>query len=474
MSPETRIRGVIETAQRVGPDVTPADDHSGSPDEEKTEFQGGAQEPMTTDPACALNDFHAYLPAHQYINVHTRELWPPASVDGAVPSIGKMKPSAWLDVNRPLHQMTWHPGKPELICDHLVQVSGWTPHEGARVFNLYKAPPPVSGGNPADAGPWIDHMKAIYPDDAEHITNWLAFKLRYPGEKINHALVLGGPQGIGKDTLLEPVKFGIGPWNWQDITAPQMLGRFNGWVKGVIVRLSEARNLGDVDRFSFYENSKTIIAAPPDVIRVDEKNLREHYVVNVLGLVITSNNKTDGLFLPADDRRHYVAWSSKDKDAFTDDYWKSLYRWYGDGGTQHVIAYLRSLDLADFNPKAPPPKTAAFWTIVQAGEAPESGELRDVLDSMAQAGKDTTAITLGDLIDGAEFIGLQSLAEELRDRKARRTIPHRLDRMGYMAVRNPNARDGLWVVADRRQAIYAKSGASVAEQMRAAQQRAKG
>ena len=31
--------------------------------------------------------------------------------------------------------------------------------------------------------------------------------------KVNHALVLGGEPGIGKDTLIEPVKGAVGPWN---------------------------------------------------------------------------------------------------------------------------------------------------------------------------------------------------------------------------------------------------------------------
>ncbi len=59
------------------------------------------------------------------------------------------------------------------------------------------------------------------------------------------------------------------------------------------------------------------MAAPPDVLRVDEKNLREHSVFNVCGVVMTTNHKTDGIYLPADDRRHFVAWSEKTKDDFT-------------------------------------------------------------------------------------------------------------------------------------------------------------
>jgi len=54
-----------------------------------------------------------------------------------------------------------------------------------------------------------------------------------------------------------------------------MLGRFNGFVCSVILRVSEARDLGDVNRFAFYEHMKPYLAAPPDVLRCDEKNLRE-------------------------------------------------------------------------------------------------------------------------------------------------------------------------------------------------------
>jgi len=75
--------------------------------------------------------------------------------------------------------------------------------------------------------------------------------VQHPQDKINHALVLGGCQGIGKDTLLEPVKSAVGPWNFSEVSPQHMLGRFNGYLKSVILRVSEARDLGDVDRFAF-------------------------------------------------------------------------------------------------------------------------------------------------------------------------------------------------------------------------------
>jgi hypothetical protein len=36
-----------------------------------------------------------------------------------------------------------------------------------------------------------------------------------------------------------------------------------------------------------------------DVLRVDEKNIREYSVPNVSGVIITTNHKTNGIFLPA-------------------------------------------------------------------------------------------------------------------------------------------------------------------------------
>src|SRR5262249_42743413 len=159
---------------------------------------------------------------------------------------------------------------------------------------LYR-PPTLVLGDPNEAGPWLDHVVKVFSDDANHIIYWLAQRVQRPHEKINHALVLGGSQGIGKDTLLEPIKHAVGPWNFTEVSPQHLLSRFNGFLKSVILRVSEARDLGDVDRFKFYDHSKAFTVAPPDVLRVDEKNMREHSVFNVTGVIITSNHKTDGI-----------------------------------------------------------------------------------------------------------------------------------------------------------------------------------
>ena len=91
----------------------------------------------------------------------------------------------------------------------------------------------------------------MFGDDDEHIVMWLAHRGQHPRRKINHALVLGGSQGIGKDTALEPAKYAVGPWNFTEVSPQHLLGRFNGFLKSVILRVNEARDLGEVNRFSF-------------------------------------------------------------------------------------------------------------------------------------------------------------------------------------------------------------------------------
>jgi hypothetical protein len=290
---------------------------------------------------------------------------------------------------------------------------------------------------------------------------WLAHRVQLPHEKINHALVLGGKQGIGKDTILEPVKHAVGPWNVNEVSPQQLLGRFNGFLKSVILRVSEARDLGEFDRFAFYDHMKVVTAAPPDVLRIDEKNRQEYSIPNVCGVIITTNHKSDGIYLPADDRRHYVAWSDIDKSAFDDAYWVDLYHWYETGGFEIVAHYLQNLDLTDFNPKAPPPQTEAFFEIVNSSRTPEDADMTDALEALDWP----DAVTIHDVgmaTEQADF------AEYLKDRKNNRRIPHRFEACGYTPVRNPDAEDGLWKLRHRRQVIYARNTLDKEERLMAA------
>jgi hypothetical protein len=286
-------------------------------------------------------------------------------------------------------------------------------------------------------------------------------------------LFLGSQKhGIGKDTILEGVKRAVGAWNFKEVAPKNIFDAFNPWRRAVILRVSEAKDMGEISRFELYDGMMTLLAAPPDVQECNEKNIKQHYVLNCVGVVITSNHLTDGIYLPAEDRRHYVAWSNCEPADFGPtqaaqaEFWTTFWRWYNVGGDRHVAAYLATLDVSDFDPKAPPPKTPAFWSIVNANRTSEEGELQDILDKLGNP----DAVTIEQIADktplGAEGY---SLREWLRERKNRKAVSHRLENCGYRAVNNQVAKDGLWRINDRRQVVYAKVVLSLAAQLKAAE-----
>lgn len=430
----------------------------------------------------SADDFWAYMPGHTYIYAPTGEHWPGISIDRRLYPVPvfhpdgtpKMKlnkkgeetdkqetinPSIWLDRNKPVEQMIWAPGEASVIPGKLANNGGWVERSGVTTFNLYK-PPLIISGVASQAQRWIDHVHAVYPEDAKHIISYFAHRVQRPADKINHCLVLGGSPGIGKDSLLEPLKQAVGPWNWNEIVPSTLLGSFNGFVKSVVLRISEARDL-EVNRYQFYEHSKIYMASPPDVFRCNEKHINEHSVFNVCGVIITTNYKTNGIYLPPDDRRHYVAWSEKTQESFDDEYWNGLWGWYKDGGFQHVAAYLRELDISHFDPKAPPLKTAAFWAIVDANRSPEDSELAQLVEELGNP----PAVTVEMLLDRAQG----AFRDWLADRKNRRVIPHRFEQCDYVAVRNAGAKDGLWKIGSRRVVVYAQRRLNERDRITAAQ-----
>jgi Family of unknown function (DUF5906) len=343
------------------------------------------------------------------------------------------------------------------------------------VLNLYVGPRcgDAKAVDAPAARPWIELLCFLFGEHSGHIQRWLAHRVQRPWEKVNHGIVLGGSQGIGKDSLLAPLEYAVGPWNVTEVSPREIVGRFNGFRKSVVLRVSEVHDLGDTDRFSFYESCKTLLAAPPNVLRVDEKNLREHQVPNTVGVVFTTNFLTGGMYLPSKDRRHFVAWSDREQEEFDESFFPRLHEWYENGGLEHVAAYLRGMDLSDFNPKAPPKKTAAWWAIVGSNKAPETGPIADCLEQLGTYVDGVAervppdAVTIDMLIDASHT---DELANWLKDHKNRRIIGHRLHEAGYISVPNRDAESELWRVKGKRVVIYARRNLSFQEQVRAARE----
>jgi Bifunctional DNA primase/polymerase, N-terminal/Family of unknown function (DUF5906) len=407
------------------------------------------------------DDFFAYMPTGTYMWMPSREFWTAKSVNARLKPKTvtvdakkvKIPPSVWLDRHSPVTQISWVPGEEEFIRGEVIELGGRRDHVDGVIFNSYIGPniKPIEG----DASMWVNHWARLYPDDWETAVDKLAFKVQYPGVKVNHALLIGGGPGVGKDTLLAPVREAVGPWNFIDISPNRILeGTFNEYRKAVFLRISEAKDLGDFNRYNFYETTKTIIASPPEVLEVNAKYVRQVWIPNVLDVIITTNHETTALYLPRDDRRHYVLWTNVTKEEFKPEYWNALWDWYENRGGYAIVAhYLLTRDLSKFNPKAPPRLTEAFWAIVGAGESAEGSDLGDLIEAIGRP----RALTLAMLAKKAEtdFHLQPEFAKTVEWLKAHPHItPSKFGVNGYRSFRNKTAKDGKWKIGLRSRVVY--------------------
>jgi hypothetical protein len=431
---------------------------------------------LTAPQANLLDKFWAHLPSGKIIHAPSRLLWAAGSFDK---HIGRIKvalatgpgmlASTWSSQNRFVHSMGWAPGEPMIVKDRILTDDGWIRVPGERSFNLY-LPPDIEHVE-GDVSRWLDLIKFIYPEEWQHILEYFAFKVQNPGIKINHGLVFIGTPGIGKDTIVEPVIAAIGPHNFQGVPAPVFFNSdFNGYLKAVLLRIDEVHDLGGESKYAFHDRTKTVIAAPPPSHRINVKHVPHHAALNVNGTIETSNH-WDALYLPADDRRHFVCISERRKEDFSEGYFtgtNGMYAWFGNGGNEAVAHYLANLDISAFDAKADPPKTSGWHRIVNAGLAPEGGELLDIIEALGKP----AALTLGMIRDKAPY------GTDLRlvfdDPKRRRAIPKRLAEVGYVAVLNRDAADGRWPAKPVKTMIYARQELSEHARQTAARFRAAG
>jgi RepB DNA-primase from phage plasmid len=129
----------------------------------------------------SLEDFRAYMPMHNYFFTPSREPWPASSVNARLGKITLLDSngnplldnegepetipaSMWLDLNRPVEQVTWAPGEPMLVRDRLIVEAGWIERAGVACLNLYR-PPTIVPGDPTAAGMWTDLVYKVFSKD---------------------------------------------------------------------------------------------------------------------------------------------------------------------------------------------------------------------------------------------------------------------------------------------------------------------
>jgi hypothetical protein len=340
-----------------------------------------------------------------------------------------------IENDQTVENSTWWPGRPRFIANSYVDGKGSLEAQDYRLLNLYR-PPEFLDGVPEEAAPWVEHVKRLWPDEAEHnyFFDYMAQMIVQPDVKCNAAIVLSGVQGAGKDAALFPLKAIVGQRNVSSIEPDDLfLEGQTAWVQSVMLIVNEMRPSNNDHRASdMYNRMKPLIAAPPDTLQVKEKYEKARSIPNLLRVIITTNDYKE-MYIPQADRRMFIMHtrlkSEWHKHADLPDYFKELWTWLRKPESAgHVAAWLRARDLSAFDPGQPPPKTRGWTDVVQGWDESEDA-VGEVLDNMGNP----PVVFAGELIANA----FDKAREVEMATKGPRKLMLRMARSGYEQQRSP-------------------------------------
>lgn len=283
--------------------------------------------------------------------------------------------------------------------------------DGVVYGNRWKdARPPVQAGS---VDLWLDHVQSLVPDvnEREHILNVMAYKVQHPKVKINHAILHGGTQGCGKDTMYAPFIWAVcGDFDKNKglLDGDTLHGQWGYQLEAEILVLNELREPEAKERRAMANKLKPIIAAPPDMLPINRKGLHPYMMLNRL-LVLAFSNDPVPIVLDSSDRRWFCTWSSAPKLA--EDKARALWTWYKTGGFQAVGAWLHARDVSAFNPAAAPMMTEYKRTMILNGMSSAEEFLLDRLErEVGDFSKGVIAApfhTLRDRLQGEAPVGVK-------------------------------------------------------------------
>jgi hypothetical protein len=231
------------------------------------------------------------------------------------------------------------------------------------------ARPSLDGVAGGDVSRWVDHCKALVPVEAElnHCFDVMAFKLQNPRVKINHAVLHGGDEGSGKDTMWAPFIWSVcGPGlkNRGLVDNDGLTSQWGYALESEILILNELKEPEANQRRALANKLKPIIAAPPETLPINRKGLHPYDMVNRM-MVLAFTNDPVPISISSQDRRWFCIWSAAgrmDASAAQD-----MWRWYRSGGFETIARWLADRDVSKFNPSAAPMWTEFKENLIESG-----------------------------------------------------------------------------------------------------------
>jgi hypothetical protein len=208
----------------------------------------------------------------------------------------------------------------------------------------------------------------------------MAYKLQHPNQKINHAVLHIGNPGSGKDTMWQPLLWGIGGEalaNVKIVRNEEIQSQWGYALESEVMVFEELRQSEAKDRRALENHLKPIIAAPPEFLQVNRKGLHPYQALNRIFVLAFSNERVP-LSLAGDDRRWFVTYS--DAPRMTEAEAVAIWNWYKAGGLAVAAGWLYERDVSRFNPGAAPPLTEAKIIMIEQGRSTAESYLVEMIE----------------------------------------------------------------------------------------------
>lgn len=233
-----------------------------------------------------------------------------------------------------------------------------------------------------DIKPWdemLDHLFTGQPDMRRWFEQWAAYPIQHPGEKLSTAVVLwSAKQGVGKSMIGETIGQLYGSHS-RIISAAELHGQFNGWMKGCQFALGEENS--SADQRADANKLKHLITGT--TIFVNEKFQPALELANRVNFLFTSNHP-DAFYLDDADRRFFI-WEITGGRKPNEFYDRFIHWRDNCGGLAALMEHLQRVDLTGFQPKGNAPMTAAKEEMIRQSKSDVERWLGDVLEDATSA-----------------------------------------------------------------------------------------
>ena len=266
-------------------------------------------------------------------------------------------------------------------------------YEDKRFINVYRP----SGITPCDAlddegqrvvDMFLDHVRFMIADPKEQrlLIDSMAWIVQNPGHKMNWAVLMQGPQGVGKSYFGVVMQNVLGQMA-KNVEPSALAGRFTSWAHGALLVVVEEIRVAGENRFEIIDRLKPFISNA--TIQIEEKGRDHRTVPNFTSYMFFTNHK-DALPLDDGDRRYAPIFSrvQSKTQMFTelggeegaDAYFTRLFK-DSERRADALSRFLHDWQISpEFNAKGRAPNTTARQEMLNLAISPERSIVEDAID----------------------------------------------------------------------------------------------